>query len=91
METTAAFGASQQGGGSIFPVDMLFLAGGIWSDTMELPETIRKRLEDFSRNVLFDQSWTEPFSKDNDTFLPHGTPKNADNARDELACTLALM
>ncbi|KAM4572709.1 transmembrane protein 17B [Odontesthes bonariensis] len=38
---------------------------------MELPETIRRRLEDFSRNVLFDQSWTESFSKDNDTFLPH--------------------
>nr|XP_046250328.1 transmembrane protein 17B [Scatophagus argus] len=38
---------------------------------MELPETIRKRLEDFSRNVLFDQSRTQPFSKGNDTFLPH--------------------
>lgn len=42
--------------------------------TMELPETIRKRLEDFSRNVLFDQSRTQPFTKENDTFLPHGKP-----------------
>ncbi|XP_022069459.1 transmembrane protein 17B [Acanthochromis polyacanthus] len=38
---------------------------------MELPDPIRKRLEDFSRNVLFDQSRTEAFSKDHDTFLPH--------------------
>ncbi|XP_023118177.1 transmembrane protein 17B [Amphiprion ocellaris] len=38
---------------------------------MELPDTLRKRLEDFSRNVLFDQSRTEPFSKDHDAFLPH--------------------
>ncbi|XP_039989775.1 transmembrane protein 17B [Xiphias gladius] len=38
---------------------------------MDLPEAIRKRLEDFSRNVLFDQSRTQPFSKENDTFLPH--------------------
>ncbi|KAG7235982.1 hypothetical protein INR49_001679 [Caranx melampygus] len=38
---------------------------------MDLPETIRRRLEDFSRNVLFDQSRTEPFSKENNTFLPH--------------------
>ncbi|XP_041853354.1 transmembrane protein 17B [Melanotaenia boesemani] len=38
---------------------------------MELPERVRKRLEDFSRNILFDQSRTEPFSKTQDTFLPH--------------------
>ncbi|XP_078113712.1 transmembrane protein 17B [Sander vitreus] len=38
---------------------------------MALSETIRKRLEDFSRNVLFDQSRTQPFTKENDTFLPH--------------------
>lgn len=38
---------------------------------MELPETLRRRLEDFSRTVLFDQSRTEPFSEDGDTFLPH--------------------
>ncbi|XP_029008280.1 transmembrane protein 17B [Betta splendens] len=38
---------------------------------MDLPETIRKRLEDFSRNVLFDQSRTQPFTKENDTFLRH--------------------
>ncbi|XP_041795635.1 transmembrane protein 17B [Chelmon rostratus] len=37
---------------------------------MELPDTIRKRLDYFSRNVLFDQSQT-PFTKQNDTFLPH--------------------
>ncbi|KAI3370793.1 hypothetical protein L3Q82_007327 [Scortum barcoo] len=36
---------------------------------MELPETIRKRLEDFSRNVLFDQ--TQPFMKEDDAFLSH--------------------
>uniref|UniRef100_A0A1A8NDT8 Transmembrane protein 17 n=3 Tax=Nothobranchius TaxID=28779 RepID=A0A1A8NDT8_9TELE len=38
---------------------------------MELPETVRRRLEDFSRNVLFDQTRTEPFSKHNDSFIPH--------------------
>ncbi|XP_059190968.1 transmembrane protein 17B isoform X1 [Centropristis striata] len=38
---------------------------------MELPDTIRKRLEDFSRNVLFDQSRSQPFTKENDTFFPH--------------------
>ncbi|XP_030586865.1 transmembrane protein 17B [Archocentrus centrarchus] len=38
---------------------------------MELPETLRRRLEDFSRTVLFDQSRAEPFSEDGDTFLPH--------------------
>ncbi|MEQ2276053.1 Transmembrane protein 17B [Xenotaenia resolanae] len=39
---------------------------------MGLPETIRKRLDNFSRNVLFDQSRTELFAKQNDEFLPHG-------------------
>lgn len=43
--------------------------------TMDLPETIRKRLEDFSRNVLFDQSRTQPLSKEHDTFLAHGKLK----------------
>ncbi|XP_029377870.1 transmembrane protein 17B [Echeneis naucrates] len=38
---------------------------------MELPETLRKRLEDFSRNVLFEQSRSEVFSRENNTFLPH--------------------
>ncbi|CAI5664742.1 transmembrane protein 17B isoform X2 [Oreochromis niloticus] len=38
---------------------------------MELPETLRKHLEDFSRNVLFDQSRTESSSKDRDAFLAH--------------------
>lgn len=38
---------------------------------MELPETLRKHLEDFSRNVLFDQSRTEASSKDRDAFLAH--------------------
>ncbi|XP_042267078.1 transmembrane protein 17B [Thunnus albacares] len=38
---------------------------------MDLPETIRKRLEDFSRNVLFDQSRTQPLPKEHETFLPH--------------------
>ncbi|XP_017274388.1 transmembrane protein 17B [Kryptolebias marmoratus] len=38
---------------------------------MELPETLRKRLDDFSRGVLFDQSRTEPSSKGDETFLPH--------------------
>ncbi|XP_034541628.1 transmembrane protein 17B [Notolabrus celidotus] len=38
---------------------------------MELPGTIRKRLEDFSRNVLFDQSRTQTTPKENETFLPH--------------------
>ncbi|KAM9754549.1 transmembrane protein 17B [Menidia menidia] len=38
---------------------------------MELPETVRRGLEDFSRNVLFDPSRSEPFSKDDNTFLPH--------------------
>lgn len=37
---------------------------------MELPESVRKGLEDFSRNVLFDQSRT--LSKERGTFLPHG-------------------
>uniref|UniRef100_A0A8P4KCU4 Transmembrane protein 17 n=1 Tax=Dicentrarchus labrax TaxID=13489 RepID=A0A8P4KCU4_DICLA len=38
---------------------------------MDLPETLRKRLEDFSRNVLFDQSRTQPLTKENDPFSPH--------------------
>ncbi|XP_026168195.1 transmembrane protein 17B [Mastacembelus armatus] len=38
---------------------------------MELSETIRKRLEDFSRNVILDHSRTQPFTRENDTFLPH--------------------
>ena len=44
---------------------------------MELPDTIRKRLEDFSRTVLFDQSRTPPFTKENEPFLPHGKLKSA--------------
>ncbi|KAK9516971.1 hypothetical protein VZT92_024874 [Zoarces viviparus] len=36
---------------------------------MDLPEAIRRRLDDFSRNVLFDQ--TQLFTKENDTFLTH--------------------
>lgn len=39
---------------------------------MDLPDGIRKRLEDFSRNVLFDQSGTRTVARENDTFLPHG-------------------
>ncbi|KAL3061846.1 hypothetical protein OYC64_009895 [Pagothenia borchgrevinki] len=39
---------------------------------MDLSETIRKRLEDFSRNVLFDQSRSRSVARENDTFLPHG-------------------
>uniref|UniRef100_A0A3P9JTI2 Transmembrane protein 17 n=1 Tax=Oryzias latipes TaxID=8090 RepID=A0A3P9JTI2_ORYLA len=31
---------------------------------MELPDAVRRRLEDFSRNVLFDRSRTEEFPKD---------------------------
>uniref|UniRef100_A0AAQ4S7R8 Transmembrane protein 17B n=1 Tax=Gasterosteus aculeatus aculeatus TaxID=481459 RepID=A0AAQ4S7R8_GASAC len=38
---------------------------------MDLPDAIRKRLEDFSRNVLFDQSGTRTVARENDTFLPH--------------------
>ncbi|XP_061578541.1 transmembrane protein 17B [Cololabis saira] len=38
---------------------------------MDLPDAIRKRLEDFSRNVLFDQSRSGTFSKDNGAFSPH--------------------
>lgn len=52
---------------------------------MDLPETIRKRLEDFSRNVLFDQSRTQTFTKENGAFLPHGKLKNIANVTDELA------
>ncbi|XP_075894145.1 transmembrane protein 17B isoform X2 [Nelusetta ayraudi] len=36
---------------------------------MELPEAVRKGLEDFSRNVLFDQSRT--LSKEHGSSLPH--------------------
>ncbi|KAM7003323.1 transmembrane protein 17B [Tautogolabrus adspersus] len=42
---------------------------------MEMPGTIRRRLEEFSRNVLFDQSRTQPIRKENDTFLPHVSDK----------------
>lgn len=52
---------------------------------MDLPETIRKRLEDFSRNVLFDQNRTQTHTKENDAFLPHGKLKNTANVIDELA------
>ncbi|XP_028306613.1 transmembrane protein 17B [Gouania willdenowi] len=38
---------------------------------MELPETIRRRLEDFSRNVLFDQSRNGTSAKDHDTSVTH--------------------
>ncbi|XP_024137156.1 transmembrane protein 17B [Oryzias melastigma] len=38
---------------------------------MELPDAVRKRLEDFSRNVLFDQSRTEQFPKDTGASFPH--------------------
>ncbi|XP_038161424.1 transmembrane protein 17B [Cyprinodon tularosa] len=39
---------------------------------MELPRTIRKRLDNFSRNILFDQSsFLTELSKGNEGFLPH--------------------
>ncbi|KAM4734022.1 transmembrane protein 17B [Anableps anableps] len=38
---------------------------------MELPQKIRKRLDNFSRNILFDQSRTMTFAKENDRFLSH--------------------
>ncbi|XP_058502333.1 transmembrane protein 17B [Solea solea] len=38
---------------------------------MELPETIRKRLEGFSRNVLFDPTRMWNVTNENDAFLPH--------------------
>ncbi|KAE8296469.1 Transmembrane protein 17B [Larimichthys crocea] len=38
---------------------------------MEMPETIRRRLEDFSRTVLFDQSRTQSFTKEDGSFLAH--------------------
>uniref|UniRef100_A0A3B5L4Q6 Transmembrane protein 17 n=1 Tax=Xiphophorus couchianus TaxID=32473 RepID=A0A3B5L4Q6_9TELE len=41
---------------------------------MELPETIRKRLDDFSRNILFDQTRTVTFVEENNGFLPHEKP-----------------
>ncbi|RVE72216.1 hypothetical protein OJAV_G00059710 [Oryzias javanicus] len=37
---------------------------------MELPDAVRKRLDDFSRNVLFDQSRTEQCPKDTGTSFP---------------------
>lgn len=46
---------------------------------MDLPETIRRRLEDFSRTVLFDQSRSQPLSKENGAFLPHGKLPRAAN------------
>lgn len=59
---------------------------------MELPETIRKRLDDFSRNILFDQTRTVTFAEENDGFLPHGKPKTMRlNFADELAQMLALV
>ncbi|XP_068169912.1 transmembrane protein 17B [Antennarius striatus] len=38
---------------------------------MELPDKIRRRLDDFSRNVLFDESWTQSPTKGTDTFSTH--------------------
>lgn len=38
---------------------------------MELPENLRKRLEDFSRNVLFDPSKNQSISKEHESFLLH--------------------
>ncbi|XP_070828121.1 transmembrane protein 17B [Chaetodon trifascialis] len=38
---------------------------------MDLPDTIRKRLDYFSRSVLFDQGQIESVTKENDAFLPH--------------------
>ncbi|KAK2842023.1 hypothetical protein Q5P01_012223 [Channa striata] len=38
---------------------------------MDLPEAVRRRLEDFSRNVLFDQSRTVSHTKENEPFLSH--------------------
>ncbi|XP_056271752.1 transmembrane protein 17B [Pseudoliparis swirei] len=38
---------------------------------MDLPEALRRRLEDFSRTVLFDQSGTQPCAGENDAFVPH--------------------
>uniref|UniRef100_UPI0037E81101 transmembrane protein 17B n=1 Tax=Semicossyphus pulcher TaxID=241346 RepID=UPI0037E81101 len=38
---------------------------------MEMPDTIRRRLEDFSRNVLFAQNRAQTITKENGTFLPH--------------------
>lgn len=40
--------------------------------TMDLPDTIRRRLDHFSRNVLFDQTQIQAVAKENDSFLPHG-------------------
>lgn len=58
---------------------------------MELPETIRRRLEDFSRNVLFDQTGTQPFTKENGTFLPHGKKIQNANVMGKLALMLTLL
>ncbi|XP_054893939.1 transmembrane protein 17B isoform X1 [Poeciliopsis prolifica] len=41
---------------------------------MELPETIRKRLDDFSRHILFDQRRTVTFPGESDGSLPHDKP-----------------
>ncbi|XP_034390888.1 transmembrane protein 17B [Cyclopterus lumpus] len=38
---------------------------------MDLPEALRRRLEDFSRTVLFDQSGTRPSTTENDAFVQH--------------------
>ncbi|TKS73212.1 Transmembrane protein 17B [Collichthys lucidus] len=38
---------------------------------MEMPETLRRRLEDFSRTVLFDRSRTQSFTKEDGAFLAH--------------------
>lgn len=54
---------------------------------MELPDAVRKRLEDFSRNVLFDQSRTEQFPKDTGASFPHGKP----SMLPPLALTLAQL
>lgn len=83
------FGIHGDGGGSARPVrtqeaplpprpDVFGFSRGLCG-TMDLPETIRKRLEDFSRNVLFDQSRTQTLTKENDAFLPHGKLKNTAN------------
>ncbi|XP_072291236.1 transmembrane protein 17B [Eucyclogobius newberryi] len=38
---------------------------------MELPENVRKRLEDFSRNVLFDPNRSHSATKDHEPFGPN--------------------
>ncbi|XP_068459920.1 transmembrane protein 17B [Clinocottus analis] len=37
---------------------------------MDLPEALRRRLEDFSRTVLFDQRGTRPSTRENDALVP---------------------